>query len=74
MAFSPLCAKRTWNGSLFHLSIAQMSYVLLGVVAANEAAATAMTYYLFTYLFMLTGVFGVLIALRGQDTSGGSSE
>jgi len=53
------------------LSIAQMSYVLLGVVAANEAAATAMTYYLFTYLFIATGVFGVLIALRGQDTSGG---
>ena len=41
-------------------SIAQMSYVLLGVVAANEGAATAMTYYLFTYLFMVTGVFGVL--------------
>jgi NADH-quinone oxidoreductase subunit N len=48
-----------------------VGYVLLGVVAANEAAATAMTYYLFTYLFIVTGVFGVLLALRGNNTSGG---
>jgi len=54
---------------IVYLSIAQMGYVLLGVVAANEAAATAMTYYLFTYLFMVTGVFGVLIALRGESIS-----
>jgi NADH-quinone oxidoreductase subunit N len=54
-----------------YLSIAQISYVLLGVVAANEAAATAMTYYLFTYLFLVTGVFGVLIVVLGTDTSVG---
>jgi NADH-quinone oxidoreductase subunit N len=30
-----------------------------------------MTYYMFTYLFIVTGVFGVLIALRGQEPSGG---
>jgi NADH-quinone oxidoreductase subunit N len=54
---------------IVYLSVAQMGYVLLGVVAANEAAATAMTYYLFTYLFMVTGVFGVLIALRGESIS-----
>jgi len=53
---------------IVYLSIAHMGYVLLGVVAANEAAATAMTYYLFTYLFIVTGVFGVLIVLRGQNT------
>jgi NADH-quinone oxidoreductase subunit N len=52
---------------IVYLSVAQMGYVLLGVVAANEAAATAMTYYLFTYLFMVTGVFGLLIALRGES-------
>lgn len=56
---------------IVYLSIAHVGYVLLGVVAANEAAATAMTYYLFTYLFIVTGVFGVLIALRGNNTSGG---
>jgi NADH-quinone oxidoreductase subunit N len=54
------------------LSLGQMSYVLLGVVAANEAAATAMTYYLFTYLFMLTGVFGVLIAVRQKNAFEGA--
>jgi NADH-quinone oxidoreductase subunit N len=56
---------------LVYLSLAQMSYVLLGVIAANEAAATAMTYYLFTYLFIVTGVFGVLIAVCGKNTSAG---
>jgi NADH-quinone oxidoreductase subunit N len=56
---------------IVYLSTAHMGYVLLGVVAANEAAATAMTYYSLTFLFIVTGVFGVLIALRGQDTSGG---
>ena len=54
------------------LSVAHMGYVLLGVVAANEVAATAMTYYLFTYLFIMTGVFGVLIAVRGQNVSAGA--
>jgi NADH-quinone oxidoreductase subunit N len=56
---------------IVYLSIANMGYVLLGVVAANEAAATAMTYYLLTYLFMVTGVFGVLIAVRGRNTCAG---
>jgi NADH-quinone oxidoreductase subunit N len=54
---------------IVYLAIAQMSYVLLGVVAANEGAATAMTYYLFTYMFIVTGMFGVLIAVRGENTS-----
>ena len=56
---------------LVYLSLAHMSYVLLGVVAANEGAATAMTYYLFTYLFIATGVFGVLVAVCGKNTSWG---
>jgi NADH-quinone oxidoreductase subunit N len=56
---------------LVHLSLAQMSYVLLGVVAANEGAATAMTYYFFTYLFIVIGAFGVLIAACGKNTPGG---
>jgi NADH-quinone oxidoreductase subunit N len=52
-----------------YLSIAHMGYVLLGVVAANEGAATTMTYYLFTYLFIVTGMFGVLMAVRGKNPS-----
>jgi NADH-quinone oxidoreductase subunit N len=48
-----------------------MGYVLLGVVAANEGAATAMTYYLFTYLFIVTGLFGVLIAVGEKNTPAG---
>jgi NADH-quinone oxidoreductase subunit N len=56
---------------IIFLSLAQMSYVLLGVVAANEAAAIAMTYYLFTYLFIVTGALGVLISVRGRTTSDG---
>jgi NADH-quinone oxidoreductase subunit N len=52
---------------IIYLSTAQLGYVLLGVVAANEAAATAMTYYLFTYLFALTGTLGVLIVVRGKN-------
>jgi NADH-quinone oxidoreductase subunit N len=56
---------------IVYLSLAHMGYVLLGVVAANEGAATAMTYYLFTYLFIVTGMFGVLIAVRGKDTLAG---
>jgi NADH-quinone oxidoreductase subunit N len=56
---------------IVYLSLAHMGYVLLGVVAANEGAATAMTYYLFTYLFIVTGIFGVLIAVRDKDASAG---
>jgi NADH-quinone oxidoreductase subunit N len=57
---------------IVYLAIAQMSYVLLGVVAANEGAATAMTYYLTTYLFTVTGVFGILIAVHDKNTSAGA--
>ena len=56
---------------VIYLSLAHMGYVLLGVVAANEAAATAMTYYLCTYLFMMTGLFGVLMAVRGKNAFAG---
>jgi NADH-quinone oxidoreductase subunit N len=73
ISYGIFCSLRQTNLEriIVYLSIAHMSYVLLGVVAANEAAATAMTYYLFTYLFIVTGVFGVLIALRGDNISAG---
>jgi NADH-quinone oxidoreductase subunit N len=56
---------------IVYLSIAHMGYVLLGVVAANEGAATAMTYYLFTYLLILTGVLGILMVVRGTNSFAG---
>ena len=51
-------------------SIAQVGYVLLGLVAANESSLTGMTYYLFTYLFMLTGAFAIVIVLRRKGSGG----
>ena len=71
ISYGIFCSLRQTNLEriIVYLSLAHMSYVLLGVVAANEAAATAMTYYLLTYLFIVTGVFGVLIALRGKNIS-----
>ena len=56
---------------IVYLSIAHMGYVLLGVVAANEGAATAMTYYLFTYFFVLTGALGILMVVRGTNSFAG---
>ena len=69
MASSRSCAQTNLERIIIYLSLAHVSYVLLGVVAANEVAATAMTYYLFTYLFTVTGAFGVLIAVRGENSS-----
>ncbi|HEY2350916.1 MAG TPA: proton-conducting transporter membrane subunit [Candidatus Acidoferrum sp.] len=45
-------------------SIAQIGFILLGLVSANEGALTGMSYYLFTYLFILTGAIAVLITVR----------
>lgn len=73
--------RRTWP-SLAHLpetnlerilawtTLSQMGYILLGLVAASQEALTAMIYYLFTYIFILTGAFAVLIALRCTGESG----
>ena len=51
-------------------TFSQMGYILLGLVAANQEALTAMTYCLVTYLFILTGVFALLIVLRCSGASG----
>jgi NADH-quinone oxidoreductase subunit N len=56
---------------IVYLSISNISYALLGVVAANEGAATAMTYYLFIYLLILTGALGILMVVRGTNSSAG---
>jgi NADH-quinone oxidoreductase subunit N len=49
---------------LANASIAQIGFLLLGLVSANEPALTAMTYYLFTYLFIVSGAFATLVAAR----------
>jgi NADH-quinone oxidoreductase subunit N len=56
--------QKTFAGILAYSSLAQIGYLLLGLVSGDEAALTAITYYLFTYLFILTGAFAVLLGLR----------
>jgi NADH-quinone oxidoreductase subunit N len=50
-------------------SLAQAGYLLLGLISADDQALTAMVYYLFTYLFILTGIFAVLIVLRHKHST-----
>jgi NADH-quinone oxidoreductase subunit N len=45
-------------------TLAQIGTVLFALVAANEAALTAISYYAATYLFILTGAYAVLVVLR----------
>jgi NADH-quinone oxidoreductase subunit N len=55
--------QKSFEGILATASLAQFGYVLLGLVSGNEAALTAVGYYLFTYLFILSGAFAVLLTL-----------
>ncbi|MEQ1353167.1 MAG: NADH-quinone oxidoreductase subunit N [Candidatus Acidiferrum sp.] len=50
-------------------TVSQIGYMLLGLVAANQASFTAMGYYLLTYLFILTGAFAVLVGLHCSGDS-----
>jgi NADH-quinone oxidoreductase subunit N len=52
-------------------SVAQTGFILLGLVAGNEAGFSGMMYYLGVYVFMTAGAFGILIVLRqrGSDAS-----
>jgi NADH-quinone oxidoreductase subunit N len=52
-------------------SVAQIGFILLGLVAGNETGFNGMMYYLGVYVFMTAGAFGVLIALeqRGATVS-----
>jgi len=45
-------------------SVAQTGFILLGLVAGNEAGFSGMMYYLGVYVFMTAGAFGVLIVLQ----------
>jgi NADH-quinone oxidoreductase subunit N len=48
---------------LAYSSIAHAGYVLVGFAAGTNAARAAIVFYLFVYVFMNLGAFGVLIAL-----------
>jgi NADH-quinone oxidoreductase subunit N len=49
--------------------VAHTGFILLGLVAANEAGFSGMLFYLGVYLFMTAGAFGILIVFE----SGGAS-
>ncbi len=45
-------------------AVAHTGFLLLGLVAGNEAGFTGMLYYLGVYVFMTAGAFGILIVLE----------
>ncbi len=54
---------------LAYSSIGHAGYLLLGFVAGSPEGQSAVLFYLFAYLFMNLGAFGVIVALasRGRD-------
>ena len=57
---------------LAYSSIAHVGYALLGLISGTPAGATATMTYVFLYVFMTLGAFGVVIALgqRGESLDG----
>jgi NADH-quinone oxidoreductase subunit N len=49
-------------------SIAQTGFILLGLVAGNEAGFSGMMYYLGVHVFATIGAFGILVLLRQPGT------
>ncbi len=58
--------QKSFLPSLAYASIAQIGYILLALVAGDETALTAMAYYLFSYSFIVTGAFAILLAVRNS--------
>lgn len=50
-------------------SIAQTGFILLGLVAGNEAGLSGMMYYLGVNIFMTAGAFGILIVLKQRGAA-----
>jgi NADH-quinone oxidoreductase subunit N len=50
-------------------SVAQTGFILLGLVAGNEAGFSGMMYYLGVQVFMTAGAFGVLIVLQQRGAA-----
>ncbi len=54
---------------LAYSSIAQIGYIMLGVVAATARGASSVAFYLFVYLFANMGAFNVAIAFSNNTGS-----
>jgi len=52
---------------LAYSSIGNMGYVLIGVVAGNEAGVSAVILYLLIYMVMTAGVFAIVLCMRRDD-------
>jgi NADH-quinone oxidoreductase subunit N len=50
-------------------SVTQAGFVLLGLVAGNEAGFSGMMYYLGVHVFMTAGAFGILIVLQQRGAA-----
>jgi len=62
-----------WQGDIKRLlgysSIGHAGYLLMGLLAFDEAGIAAMLYYLMAYLFTVLGVFGVVVIVGGVTKS-----
>ena len=56
---------------LAYSSIAQIGYVMVGMVAASERGITAVAYYMFIYLFANMGAFAIATAFNERTGSDG---
>ncbi len=52
---------------LAYSSIAHAGYILVGIVAWNQAGASSVIFYLLSYTFMNIGAFGVISMLSSKD-------
>jgi NADH-quinone oxidoreductase subunit N len=57
---------------LAYSSIGHAGYVLLGVIAGGTEGMASVMFYLFVYLFMNLGIFGIIITMRGKEGLGES--
>jgi NADH-quinone oxidoreductase subunit N len=52
---------------LAYSGVAQAGYILIGVIAGGQNGLSAVLYYLFVYMFMNFGAFGVITLLAGPE-------
>ncbi len=48
-------------------SIAHMGFILIGIIAFSDKGLHSILYYLIIYLFLLLGVFSIILSLRKDD-------
>jgi NADH-quinone oxidoreductase subunit N len=58
-----LRSRSVWR-LLAYGSVAHTGFILLGLVAANDAAFTGIAYYIGSYVFSAVGAFGILLVLQ----------